>query len=204
MIGDLVMGRELPYDRRTLSRTGVLLTAAGLFCAAGTWPQVPDALRAIVASDFPTAIEQSVVIVLAACSAWVLAVVMAEWRHLRLPGVPHALRAALFTGTVLIAAAQPAHADDAIHDLNGLPLPDRPTVSDVTSTTTAERPPDTVTVRSGDTLWHLAADGLPADATAAEIAEASRGWYSSNRSVIGDDPDLLLPGQVLTVPGADR
>lgn len=199
------MRHEPAHDQSGLNRSGVLLTAVALICATGTWPQVPAAARAIGGSDFPAAIEQSVVIVLAASSAWVLAVVLAEWRQVRLPGVPHALRAALFTGTVLVAAAQPAHAD-ATHDLDGLPLPDRPTVTDVVRTTTAQAT-NTVTVRPGDTLWQLAADALPADATTADIAVACHAWYSANRPIIGDDPDLLLPGQVLTAPttpGADR
>jgi len=176
-----------------------------LLCAACTWPQVPATARTIGGSDFPTAIEQSVVMILAACSTWVLVVVLAEWCQVRLPGVPHVLRAALFTTTVLVAAAQPAQADTT-HDLDGLPFPDRPTVSDVTRTT-ATQLPDTVTVQPGDTLWQLATESLPADATIAEVAAACRSWHARNQSVIGDDPDLLLPGQVLTVPtapGADR
>jgi hypothetical protein len=59
-----------------------------------------------------------------------------------------------------------------------------------------------VTVRRGDTLWDLAAAYLPPEATDAEIATACRRWHTANRNVIGPDPDLILPGQVLTVPTA--
>lgn len=59
-----------------------------------------------------------------------------------------------------------------------------------------------VVVHRGDTLWGLAAAHLGPEATDTEIAEAWPRWYAANRSVIGDDPDRLLPGQVLRVPTA--
>ena len=52
---------------------------------------------------------------------------------------------------------------------------------------------DPVTVRSGDTLWSLAADRLGANATTAQIAAAWPRWYAVNRRVIGADPSLILP-----------
>lgn len=55
-------------------------------------------------------------------------------------------------------------------------------------------------VHRGDTLWGIAARHLGDDATPAEVARAWPHWYAANRDVIGDDPDLLLPGQVLTAP----
>lgn len=61
----------------------------------------------------------------------------------------------------------------------------------------------TVAVRSGDSLWTLAADQLGPLATDVEIARQWPRWYDLNRHVIGPDPDLLLPGQLLTVPPPD-
>lgn len=58
----------------------------------------------------------------------------------------------------------------------------------------------TVVVVPGDSLWRLAAATLPAGATNAQIASSWKDWYEANVSVIGADPDLLLPGQVLRVP----
>lgn len=55
-------------------------------------------------------------------------------------------------------------------------------------------------VHRGDSLWWIAARALGPEATASEIARAWPRWYAANRHVIGDDPDLLLPGQVLTAP----
>lgn len=57
-----------------------------------------------------------------------------------------------------------------------------------------------VVVRRGDTLWSIAARHLGSDPSEAEIAHAWPAWHDANRHVIGDDPDLLLPGQVLRAP----
>ncbi|MDM7853981.1 LysM peptidoglycan-binding domain-containing protein [Cellulomonas alba] len=58
----------------------------------------------------------------------------------------------------------------------------------------------TVVVRRGDSLWRIAARHLPPGADDATIAAAWPAWYAANRDTIGDDPGLLLPGQVLAVP----
>jgi hypothetical protein len=71
-------------------------------------------------------------------------------------------------------------------------------------TTSGETTPQEVTVHRGDTLWDLAAAHLSADAGDAEIAEAWQRWWALNRDVIGADPDLILPGQVLLVPEPSR
>jgi len=60
---------------------------------------------------------------------------------------------------------------------------------------------ETVTVHRGDTLWDIAARHLPAGATDAEIAAEWPRWHAANVSLIGSDPDLLLPGQLLRAPG---
>lgn len=59
---------------------------------------------------------------------------------------------------------------------------------------------DRVVVHRGDTLWGLAASHLGDRATDADVAEEWPRWYAANRDVIGEDPDLLLPGQQLVVP----
>lgn len=55
-------------------------------------------------------------------------------------------------------------------------------------------------VQAGDSLWSLAAAQLGPLATDARIAAHWPRWYEINRTVIGDHPDLILPGQVLEVP----
>ncbi|MFW6091404.1 MAG: LysM peptidoglycan-binding domain-containing protein, partial [Actinomycetota bacterium] len=61
-------------------------------------------------------------------------------------------------------------------------------------------PGDEVVVQRGDTLWAIAARHLGPDATVAEIAAEWPRWYATNRTVIGDDPDLILPGTILHPP----
>jgi hypothetical protein len=61
-------------------------------------------------------------------------------------------------------------------------------------------------VLRGECLWDIAAGdlagrtgGTPTDA---EVATAVDAWWQANAAVIGPDPDLLLPGQVLRPPAA--
>jgi nucleoid-associated protein YgaU len=82
-------------------------------------------------------------------------------------------------------------------------VPDRPTDGAPTRYTDL-RPtmPVRVVVREGDSLWTLAARELGPTATNGAIAARWPDWYAANRQVIGDDPDLIFPGQVLRVPPA--
>ncbi len=57
-----------------------------------------------------------------------------------------------------------------------------------------------VVVRRGDSLWAIAARHLGSDASDAEVARAWPAWFEANRDVVGDDPDLLRPGQLLRAP----
>lgn len=62
-----------------------------------------------------------------------------------------------------------------------------------------------VTVQPGDSLWLIAARRLTADgrpAIPAQVALAWRRWYAANRGVVGADPALIRPGQVLQAPAA--
>ncbi|GAA4971507.1 LysM domain-containing protein [Kineococcus glutinatus] len=66
----------------------------------------------------------------------------------------------------------------------------------------------TVVVHRGDTLWSLvsahlrATDGQERATGATRTAAEVQRWWAANRDVIGPDPDLLHPGQVLHVPPA--
>jgi len=58
------------------------------------------------------------------------------------------------------------------------------------------------TVVAGDTLWDIAARTLRTD----DLRRIARYWprlHRTNRAVIGRDPNLLLPGQVLRLPRED-
>lgn len=82
--------------------------------------------------------------------------------------------------------------------LDGLPLPGLPTGA-------AHRPrpapaPARVVVRPGDCLWTITATLLGPGADDAAVARAWPRLHRLNRSAIGADPDLLLPGATLRVP----
>ncbi len=80
------------------------------------------------------------------------------------------------------AAAPPLHADE------GVGVVDAATAA------------DDVVVAPGDTLWSIAAAHLPEGAAPGAVAAQWPRWWSANRSVVGDDPDLIRPGQQLRAP----
>ena len=177
----------------TLSAPGTTAGACAAVAAALSWPATPAALGQLT-SPFPDAMSAMGVLATAVLSGWILLIVIAATLlHVRLPGVPRALQAVLFTTAVSVLAAPSAHADNR-HDLDGLPLPDRPVVAEFTT----KPPGDYITVQPGDTLWELAAATLPRDASNADIATACHALYHRNREVIGSNPDLIHPGQVLS------
>lgn len=199
-----------------LTRCGWLtgLFAAGV--AVGVAPSAPRACSQVVGPDFPTALIALAQLATLVVAGWILLVLLSAVAHVRMPGVPQALRSALIVPAAVgvisvVAIAGPAQADQR-HDVAGLPLPDRPVVTapleqvEPPSTRPTDSPagPETgtITVRPGDTLWFLAAAGLPATASTAEITQTWQAWYDANRDVVGADPDLIHPGQVLTTPDA--
>jgi hypothetical protein len=96
---------------------------------------------------------------------------------------------------VLAVAVAAAAVPDWPLDDNGGDVPDWP----------AEQPADSHVVVRGDCLWTIAAHRLTASGapvTDAQIAQAVQGWWSANADVIGPNPDLILPGQVLRAPQA--
>lgn len=60
-----------------------------------------------------------------------------------------------------------------------------------------------VTVRPGDSLWSLAAARLGPLASDVDIAREWPRLYQANRTVIGESPHLLRPGQVLKLPAGE-
>ncbi|MGO1183667.1 MAG: LysM peptidoglycan-binding domain-containing protein [Micrococcaceae bacterium] len=55
-------------------------------------------------------------------------------------------------------------------------------------------------VVSGDSLWGIAAAELGSSATNYEIDQRWRQWWQENRTRVGDNPHLLIPGTVLKTP----
>jgi hypothetical protein len=102
---------------------------------------------------------------------------------------------------LLVVTAAPAAAGPAPSTVPDWPAPDA--VPDWPAPTDLPAREDHVVVR-GDCLWDIAAarlsEGSGRSPSPAEIAEASRSWWAANADVVGPDPDLLRPGQVLRPP----
>ena len=60
-----------------------------------------------------------------------------------------------------------------------------------------------VTVRPGDSLWAIASEHLPHGADEDVVDREWRALWEANRGTVGDDPDLIHPGQRLTLPGTE-
>ena len=61
----------------------------------------------------------------------------------------------------------------------------------------------TYRVRPGDSLWAIACRVLRQASQTPADAEVDRYWraiYAANLSVVGEDPDLIFPGQLLVLP----
>ncbi|HEY8787886.1 MAG TPA: hypothetical protein VIM10_01935 [Actinopolymorphaceae bacterium] len=89
-------------------------------------------------------------------------------------------------GTGAVDTKAPGSARPNAHDLLVKPVRDR-----------ADR---SYTVVRGDCLWDIAKAHLPAGATDSQIDAEWHRWYAANRSTVGTNPDLILPGQVFTPP----
>lgn len=66
----------------------------------------------------------------------------------------------------------------------------------------ASRQPDVV-VRAGDSLWRIAEAHLSPAASRTQVAAAWPAWYAANRALVGADPNIIRPGQLLARPTTD-
>ena len=76
----------------------------------------------------------------------------------------------------------------------------RPQASPGLVTTAPHQGTRDIVIRRGDTLWDIVARELGREASDAEVAAAWPLWHAANSDVIGPDPDLILPGQILRAP----
>jgi resuscitation-promoting factor RpfA len=76
----------------------------------------------------------------------------------------------------------------------------RPSTHDLLVRPVRDRADHSYTVVRGDCLWDIAKAHLPAAATNSQIDAEWHRWYAANRSTVGTNPDLILPGQVFTPP----
>jgi len=89
--------------------------------------------------------------------------------------------------------------------LDGLPVPDRATGRFAASPPQADEASHgirRVQVAPGDSLWSLTARLLPAGTDLGTVATGWRLLYAANRGIVGADPDVLQPGQILRVDPA--
>lgn len=99
-------------------------------------------------------------------------------------------------GSVAFAAGDPPAntAAGPVPDWPAAPVPDWP----------AAQPSATHMVVRGECLWQIsgawAREQTGRPLTNAEVAVAVSAWWHGNATVIGPDPDRLLPGQVLRPP----
>jgi hypothetical protein len=164
----------------------------------------------------------------ALCAAWgwlVTSVVVLEAltgrpRRTTPPGVPAWARRLVLgvCGVAVLGSAAPAIAASPDREprerpsvLQGLPLPERAegrslteAVARAIAAVPVARPdPARHLVRPGDSLWSVAEAALLASGSPATAAEVAAYWpriYALNRAVVGADPDLLRPGQLLRLP----
>jgi LysM domain-containing protein len=197
-------------DAIATGRLRCLVVAIGL--TAALWGAAAVLAGALTTGTAPVTPDQALVrlseaaLVGAAAWAWLqgLAGVVDAWRGGPAgAAAPRGLRrlalAACGVAVVgtLAAPAQAGTDRPRPQLLSGLPLPER--------AEGAARPPSrTVVVHRGDTLWAIADRDLPPDAGAAAISGRWHAVYRRNRGVVGPDPDLILPGQVLKLTKEPR
>lgn len=148
------------------------------------------------------------------CTTWMVLGVL-RGRPLRPRGCPEVWRRLVLAGCgvgLVGALAAPVHAAEQsreevattldVRRVAALPLPDRAAGHAGRRSSTPVPTTDVIVVRAGDTLWGLAESRLPAGASDAAIASYAARWHLRNLAVIGEDPDLIRPGQRLVVPPA--
>ena len=69
--------------------------------------------------------------------------------------------------------------------------------STVTTSQSAYEPVAALVVEPGDSLWAIAQERLGSEATPQQVAEETGRIYELNRGRIGEDPNLIFPGQEL-------
>jgi len=199
----------------TAASTCLGLVVLGAGAPASRLPHTASALRT---SPLDAALTDLAALTLLGCVAWMWLVTTAVViEALRRPdhlaparhGVPTGVRRVVLAacGVALAggllppshaaasAAASPQHHRSGPL-LAGLPLPDR-------AVAPSSSGPRAVVVRPGDTLWSIAAADLPRGSAAERITERWRAIYATNASLIGPDPDVIVPGQRLRIPGKD-
>ena len=166
------------------SRSRCLVVAAGL--TVGLWGAVAVLVRTAAAG---TASDPTEVALARLCLAALVGASVWAWLQ-AMAGVADAWTGA--PATVTTSAAPHAADTGGPEALAGLPLPER-------AEGPARRRAAHVVVRAGDSLWSIAARDLGGHARDRAVTARWHRVYATNRAVIGPDPDLIRPGQVLEI-----
>lgn len=188
--------------------------AAVSVAATASAASVPAAFRLVGAhGSFADLLVAVCAGVLAASLAWlwvvttvtVTGLVAGRGPHWQV-GVTRRLVLVACGAAVVAGPGLPAHAagGEGPELLVGLALPDRATAP-TTPTRHRRAPapapvvtsPSSYVVRAGDSLWSIAR-AHPEPGTS--VDERWRAIWRANHDVVGDDPDLILPGQALRLP----
>jgi len=200
-----------------LSTGGWVLVAASAVAVGLLAPTATTLTSDLTGSSFPDAALAAASLVVLAIASWSLlaaaTILLGASSRVVRAITPAALRRALLAGAAGALTITPAHADQLPapdtqqHVVSGLALPDRPDspasthrASTPRAVSTGDGPTTQVRVRAGDTLWAIAARSLPDGASDADVAAATTAWHRANVDVIGDDPDLIVPAQLLVPP----
>lgn len=148
----------------------------------GAIGMLPSAVRRIGAVDIPIPTRPIIAVL-------VMASIMA------VPARPRTASATVAPPVVRLTDAAEAEGDD----------PASGSATDTRQATVQlDRARTPYIVQSGDCLWRIAREALAARGVAEPSSiEIARFWpviYDANRSLIGDDPNLIYPGQSLQIP----
>ncbi|MBD8607820.1 hypothetical protein IFT73_13240 [Aeromicrobium sp. CFBP 8757] len=180
-------------------------------------PTAPSLASDLTDRSFPVAAVAAGSLVVLGLACWTLlvaaAVLVGASSRVVTAVTPVALRRALLVGAAGALTIAPAHAEQVPaptaprHVVSGLALPDRPDspatshrIATSAAAPASARPAAEVRVCPGNTLWAIAARSLPSDASDAAVADATAAWHRANLDVIGADPDLIRPDQLLVPP----
>lgn len=206
-VGGLVVGTGVAVTSLRWLTSGLLAAAnrggttldeaVGLAAVFGCWLCAAWFVLAVVCAavaQVPGAVGRASAVAADVLTPWTLRTMIVAGLGLTMINGPGAAAAAGGTGVPGATRALESTAEIngwAVGSRSELDLPplDRP--ADARSV---------VVVQPGDCLWSIAAQHLGGDPADAQIAEAWPLWYDANRAVIGPDPNLLQPGQVLAVP----
>jgi nucleoid-associated protein YgaU len=182
-----------------------LLAGAGT-AATVAWAAPDLAVAGLAGAPFERWLVWLAAVALTGCAAWAWVVTgvvvgraLAGRPRAAVRGVPRWLQAGvlLACGLAVVGTGATASADDdTARALDGLPYPDRAVGSVAVARVHVVQP--------GDTLWDIADADLGGRPDAAAVTRHWHRIHALNRAVIGADPDLIHPGQLLRMPAPQR